>query len=87
MVVQVVRQVVGNQVFARHADVHRVPVLELPPKPLQALFGDVGLRERRRLEEDEVPHVSGHLLRPAGQKQRKRQKKKKEGSSIGLKEG
>ena len=64
MVVQVIRQVVGNQVFARHTDVHRVPILKLPPQPLQMLFGDVSLGERRRLEEDEVPHLSGHLLWP-----------------------
>lgn len=28
------------------------------------LFRDVGLGERRRLKEDKVPHLSGHLLRP-----------------------
>lgn len=32
------------------------------------LFGDVSLGERRRLKEDKVPHLSGHLLRPVGKK-------------------
>ena len=68
MVVEVVRQVVGHQVFARHTDVNGVPVLKLPPQPLQLLFGDVSLGERRRLKEDKVPNLSGHLLRPVGKK-------------------
>lgn len=68
MVVQVVREVVGHQVFARHTDVHRVPVLKLPSKPLQMLFRDVCLGERRRLKEDEVPDISGHLLRSVGER-------------------
>lgn len=62
MVVQKVGQVVGHQVFARHSDVHRVPVLKLPPQPLKVLPGNVCLGERRRLKEDKVPHVSCHLL-------------------------
>lgn len=67
MVVQKVGQVVGHQIFARHSDIHRVPVLKLPPQPLKVLPGNVGLGERRRLEEDKVPHVSGHLLRSVKQ--------------------
>lgn len=68
MVVQVVREVVGHQVFARHTDVHGVPVLKLPSQPLQMLFRDVCLGERRRLKEDEVPDISGHLLRSVGER-------------------
>lgn len=68
MVVKIVGQVVGHQVFAGHSDVHRVPVLKLPPQPLQVLFGDVGLWEWCRLEEDEVPDLSGHLLRSVQRK-------------------
>lgn len=64
MVVQVVGQVVGHQILAGDADVHGVPVLKLPPQLLQMLFGDVRLGERRRLEEDKVPHLFGHLLWP-----------------------
>ena len=67
MVVQVVGQVVGHQVLARDAHVHRVPVLKLPPQLLQVLLGDGSLGEGRRLEEDEVPHPPGHLLWPGGQ--------------------
>ena len=62
MVVQVVRQVVGHQIFARHADVHRVPVLKLPSQSLKMFFRDACLGERRCLKEYEVPHLSGHLL-------------------------
>lgn len=62
MVVQEVRQVVGHQIFARHTNVHRVPVLKLPSQSLKMFFRDVCLGERRCLKKDEVPHLSGHLL-------------------------
>lgn len=75
MVVQVVRQVVGYQVFARHADVHRVPVFKLPSQPLKMLFRDVCLGERRCLKEDEVPNLFGHLLWSV--REEKREKKVK----------
>lgn len=61
MVVEVVRQVVGNQVLARHTNIHGVPVLKLSSQPLEMFFRDVRLGERRRLKEDVVPHLSGHL--------------------------
>lgn len=70
MVVQVIGQVVGNQVFARHTNVHRVPVLELPSQLLEVHFRDVSLGERRRLEEDKVPDFFSHLLWPIEGKER-----------------
>lgn len=63
---------VGHQIFARYTDIHGVPVLKLPSKPLQMLFRDVGLRERRSLKEDEVPHLSSHLLWPVVEKKREK---------------
>lgn len=81
MVVQVVRQMVGHQVLARHTDVHRVPVFKLPPQPLQILFRDVCLGEWRRLKEDKVPHLFGHLLRPVGKKKKKKRDKNGQGQN------
>ena len=63
VVVEVVREMVGHQVLARHPQVHRVPVLKLPLHPVQAGLGNLGLfGERCRLEEDVVPDLRGHLL-------------------------
>ena len=70
MVVQVVGQVVGHQVLAGDADIDGVPVLKLPPQLLQVLLRDGCLGEGRCLEEDEVPHLPGHLLWPGGTEKR-----------------
>ena len=64
VVVEEVGQVVGHQVLSRDSQVDRVPVLELPPHGLQLLPGDPAFgRQRRVLEEDEIPDFVGHLLR------------------------
>ena len=64
MVVEEVGQMVGHQVLSRDSQVDRVPVLELPPHGLQLLPGDPAFgRQRRVLEEDEIPDFVGHLLR------------------------
>lgn len=76
MVVQVVGKMVGHQVFSRDTDIHRVPVLKLPPQLLQMLFRDIRLGERRSLKKDEVPHLFGHLLRPVGKERGQRSPKK-----------
>lgn len=62
VVVQVIREMVWHQVFSRDSNVHGVPVLKLSPQPLQMLLRDVRLGKGSRFEEDEVPHLSGHLF-------------------------
>lgn len=62
VVVQVVRQMVWHQVFSRDTGIHWVPVLKLSPQSLQMLLRDVRLGKRSWFEEDEIPHLSGHLF-------------------------
>ena len=63
VVVEVVGQVVGHQVLAAHPQVHRVPVLELPPHQAHVLLGDLAvLGHGLVLVEDKVPHLGGHVL-------------------------
>ena len=63
VVVQVVRQVVGHQVLARHAYIHGVPELKLPAQLLQGVARDGRLGHGGVLKEDVVPHLGRHLLR------------------------
>ncbi len=64
VVVHEVRQVVRDEVFARHAQVNRIPVLELAPQPVESCARNVRARQLGVAEEDVVPHLRRQLLRP-----------------------
>ena len=66
MAVDEVGEVVLDQVLAGHAHIHGVPVLELGPQAVQGGLGDAALAGVVvALQEDVVPHLQAHLLRPA----------------------
>ena len=65
VVVDEVGEMVGHEVFARDSQIQRVPELKLLLQAIQACLGDACLRERRLLEEDVVPDLWCHLLRPS----------------------
>ena len=63
VVVQIVGQVIGNQVFARRSHVDRVPVMELAPHPVHQLaLGLELLGQRRVFEKNEIPKLVAQLL-------------------------
>lgn len=66
MVVQVVGEVIGHQVFSRHPHIDRVPELKFSPEFLQVILRDVRLWERGCFEEDVIPHFPRHLLGSTG---------------------
>jgi hypothetical protein len=60
-----------DEVFARHAAVHRVPVTELSPQLVQGGLGDAALvGVLVRLAVNIVPHFQCQLLRPVRKKER-----------------
>ena len=64
MTVDVVGEVVGHQVLARHADIDGVPVLELVAQPVEGLRRDATVRRQWGvLEKYVVPHLQTQLLR------------------------
>lgn len=68
MVVEIVGQMIGYQVFSRYPQVNRVPVGEFLAETVKYISRDGSFGKWSCLENDIVPDFGGHLVRSGEKK-------------------